>query len=261
MAEEYREFAPHPALARVVDRFWVRRAIDPTPALILPDGCIDVLIDGAHPDRVLTVVGAMTRAKTFSHSGPVSLAAVRFRPGAAAAVLGVRADELTDETVACEALGIRWLRAVRSVEPVDSDGAVRRLEGALLSRLPASRAHDSTIDYAVAALSRSSPPSIAELARDIGWSRQQLGRAFRDRVGLSPKHFARVARLQRATAELQQGRNLGLASTALALGYFDQAHMNRDFRELAGVTPRSAASSPGSIFPIRSLFAAQSSRS
>jgi transcriptional regulator GlxA family with amidase domain len=112
------------------------------------------------------------------------------------------------------------------------------------------------VDYAVGSLARSSPPSIGELAADIGWSRQQLSRAFHQTVGVSPKHFARTARLHRAIDQLQRCRNRGLAAAALELGYFDQAHMHRDFRELAGLTPGTVAAFPGSIFPIRSLFCA-----
>jgi AraC-like DNA-binding protein len=75
-------------------------------------------------------------------------------------------------------------------------------------------------------------------------------------VGVSPKHFARTARMQRALIKLQFGPGASLATTALELGYSDQAHMHRDFRELVGVTPRMAVASPGSIFPIQSLFGA-----
>jgi AraC-like DNA-binding protein len=54
---------------------------------------------------------------------------------------------------------------------------------------------------------------------------------------------------------LQRGAGNGLADAALDLGYFDQAHMARDFHALAAVTPVEAAAGVGSIFPIRSLFA------
>jgi AraC-like DNA-binding protein len=74
-------------------------------------------------------------------------------------------------------------------------------------------------------------------------------------VGVSPKQIARVARLQRAVDELQRGRGVNLADAAVRLGYFDQAHMALDFRDLASVTPLIARASASSIFPIRSLFA------
>ena len=72
-------------------------------------------------------------------------------------------------------------------------------------------------------------------------------------VGIGPKQLARVARLQRAVALLQGGSG-SLAAEAAALGYFDQAHMARDFRALAGVTPAAVRLERGSIFPIRSLL-------
>jgi AraC-like DNA-binding protein len=61
--------------------------------------------------------------------------------------------------------------------------------------------------------------------------------------------------LQRAIADLQRGPSVTLADAAIRLGYFDQAHMANEFRDLAGVTPIVARSSAGSIFTIPSLFA------
>jgi transcriptional regulator GlxA family with amidase domain len=71
---------------------------------------------------------------------------------------------------------------------------------------------------------------------------------------VSPKQFARTARLHRTVDLLQRGASSGLADAALRAGYFDQAHMSRDFHDLAGVTPRMAAAAVGSIRPILSIF-------
>ena len=95
---------------------------------------------------------------------------------------------------------------------------------------------------------------VGELAADLGWTRQHLGRVFRQQVGIGPKELARICRLQRAVHRLQRTPDVELARVALELGYFDQAHMARDFRELAGVTPATVRAAAGSIFPIPSLW-------
>ena len=70
-------------------------------------------------------------------------------------------------------------------------------------------------------------------------SERQLARRFVDRVGISPKTFTRVMRLQRAATLLAEG---ALPSAAASrAGYADQAHFTRDSRELAGITPRGLA--------------------
>ena len=70
------------------------------------------------------------------------------------------------------------------------------------------------------------------------------------------------ARLQRAADLLQRRGGKGLSMAALSSGYFDQAHMNHDFRVLAGVPPfyAAAAAPTGSILPIRSLLSGPSYR-
>jgi AraC-like DNA-binding protein len=76
---------------------------------------------------------------------------------------------------------------------------------------------------------------VAALTRELRCSRRHLASRFREEVGLTPKAFARVVRFRRAADLLRDGRDL--AATAAACGYADQAHMHRDFKALAGITP------------------------
>ena len=77
---------------------------------------------------------------------------------------------------------------------------------------------------------------IRELAQQVGWSHRHLVGRFREQVGLAPKSVARVLRLQRSLVLLERSGE-SLAGVALAAGFCDQAHMNREFRALAGCTP------------------------
>jgi transcriptional regulator GlxA family with amidase domain len=75
----------------------------------------------------------------------------------------------------------------------------------------------------------------AAVARAVNLSRRQLGRLFRERIGFGPKALARLARFQRVLRGLEGGAPLG--RLAARTGYYDQAHMSRDFRLFAGTTP------------------------
>jgi AraC-like DNA-binding protein len=267
----YRELPPPPALRPFVDRFWLRapdaeserlKCAAPiahaAPSLILPDGCIDVLVDVS--TGAARVVGTMTRAVVDPIAARSALAAVRFKPGAARAFLRVPAAELTDRVVGADELGCSWLCTPPAPESslLAVQGVLGALQRTLLER-SAAAALQREVREATRRLFAARAPRVEVLARELGRSRQHLARQFREHVGVGPKELARVARLQRAIAALQRraapgSSGPGLAALALELGYFDQAHMSRDFNDLAGLTPRAAREARDSIFPIRSLW-------
>ena len=78
---------------------------------------------------------------------------------------------------------------------------------------------------------------IATLAGEIGWSRKHLVDRFRSELGLGPKSIARMMRFHQACRLARSGASHGWAGIAAESGYADQAHLVREFGELAGKPP------------------------
>ena len=76
---------------------------------------------------------------------------------------------------------------------------------------------------------------VGALTGEVGWSARHLTNRFRTEVGLKPKETARVTRFDRARRRLAPG--VRLADVAAAAGYFDQAHLAREFHAFAGCSP------------------------
>ena len=76
---------------------------------------------------------------------------------------------------------------------------------------------------------------VAAVAADVGWSRRTLWSRFAAELGVTPKVAARLLRFEHTRNLIARG--MGLADAAAMGGYYDQSHLNREWRELAGVTP------------------------
>jgi len=77
---------------------------------------------------------------------------------------------------------------------------------------------------------------IADVARDVGWSRRHLTSRMRSETGFSAKDLARVSRFQRSRSMIATSRP-ALASVAADCGYADQSHLSAEWREFAACTP------------------------
>jgi len=77
--------------------------------------------------------------------------------------------------------------------------------------------------------------NVAAAAAASAVSTRHLERAFQEQVGVSPKVFARLLRLDHALE--MAGPTSNWAEVASLCGYFDQSHMVRDFRAMTGATP------------------------
>lgn len=243
----YREHLPSPDLAPWVECYWTRIAPPSRGRAshrVLPDGCADVIFDlTADGDPHALVVGPMTTALLVPPRAEARYLGVRFRPGGAGAFLRVPLSTLVDRRVE---LGALWKESAdMCARMAEADDAGRVLEGledelrAHLARWPASAPRIGGLVERVAGAADS--VSVAALAAEAGVTRQHLTRVFQREVGYGPKKLSRILRLRRAV-RLLEGRGRGsLSGVALDAGYYDQPHMNADFRELAGGPPSSLA--------------------
>ena len=167
--------------------------------------------------------GQLTGPLLLRAAGAARILGVRFRPGGAGQLLGVPMQDFTDCMVAADDLGLQDLARLSTLSEVER--AILGLErgGA-----------DALVDEAARLLARS--PDVGAAAVLLGISPRRLERRFKARVGMSPKHFARIRRFQRVFRAMEDGSG-GWVDAAAACGYYDQAHLIRDFRDFAGETP------------------------
>jgi AraC-like DNA-binding protein len=239
MPSRYQELPPAPDLAGHLQCVWtsvVERA--PERAHVLPDACIDILWFGGR----LVVAGPDTGPRLVPMPPGTSIAAVRFRPGAAPALLGVPAAALRDDTVPLAQLWGDAAAGRLAEELAAARGGADRvavLQATIRHRLPAAAPVDPLTGGLVAELDAPWPAPVAGLAAATGLSERQLHRRCVAAFGYGPKTLDRVLRLQRFLAlGRSPGRRPGsLATLAVDAGYADQAHLAHDCRRLAGATP------------------------
>ncbi len=184
--------------------------------------------------------GPATAPVRLAPGGRIDVIGVRLEAGLAARFLDVAPATLVDRIPALAEVAPELARGLG--EELDEPRAGESWTAALDRRLvpllaDAPRAAERVLDAAVAHVrARAGRVSVAELARAANLSTRQLERRFRARVGLGPKTFARLVRFQRALALLRTS-GARLAEVAAQAGYYDQAHLVRDFRQFAGASP------------------------
>ena len=252
----YLSHTPAPSLGAFVENLWL---LEDAPAhaeeRIIPSGTIELVVNLRHDE--IRVSRAGSRAEPTRHAGAVvsgaygqyfatdtvqhaSIMGVHFRPGGAWPFLGVPAGDLADAHVDLEAL---WGRAARELrERLCAAGAPAErfaiMERALTRRLGDRPEGHGAIPAALREFGRGDVAvEVGHVAARVGLSRRRFIEVFRAEVGMTPKLYCRVLRFQRALAAARATPRPLWARLAPEIGYADQSHLVREFREFCGLSP------------------------
>jgi AraC-like DNA-binding protein len=238
-------------LRAVVETFWHSEGTIAARERLLPDGMLELALTLGDRHRcvagessailpVVGVTGMRSRPMVLEHPRQHDVLAVRLRPAGAYALLGVAMHELNDSNVDLATIFGRDADelAERCHAAPSVEERFRLLAEWFTQRIVRSRGVDEAIAWASGQIEQShGAVPIADLREELGMSKGRLGAAFREQIGVTPKIYARIVRFRRACILLDIGTG-SLADVALTAGYYDQPHMNMEFRELAGLTPR-----------------------
>jgi AraC-like DNA-binding protein len=253
---EWQVVPPAAPLRRYVRRYVGYRleGFAPGTHLGLPSRHLTVVISLGDPTRLtempepgqapgdfqVLASGLTTRRAVLAHDGRQHGVQLEMTPAGSRAVLGLPAGELGASVVGLDTL----------LGPAASEVAER------LASLPAWGQRFAALDAALLRSVGRLPPApselerawsvlvasrggvrVADLAREVGWSRRHLGQQFLLEYGLSPKEAARVVRFERSRWMLTGPGRPRLSDVAVACGFYDQAHLCREWAALAGCSP------------------------
>ncbi|MFD9127364.1 helix-turn-helix domain-containing protein [Kitasatospora sp. NPDC059571] len=219
----------------------------PSPYLTLIFTLDDPLTVAMHPEEGrgpatydALVGGLHTAPALITHPGRQSGVQVALDPLAARALLGLPAGELAGLDLPARTLLGPLAGEVRERLLAAPDWPARFavLDAVLARAVRSGPEPPPEVREAWRLLRRSGGlVPVSALAAEVGWSQRHLAARFRTETGLSPKEAARVVRFDRARRMAAAAGGGRLAELAAACGYFDQAHLAREFRRLAGVAP------------------------
>jgi AraC-like DNA-binding protein len=241
-------FAPSPALADVVRRYWM-------PVWSLPEGQTSVQRVLQYPvcltvisDSYALLVGPSTGLSTTELAGSGWALGTMYQPAVGRALVGGPVEQLTDTAVPlADADLVRRVREAIGDDPDDParrQAAVAATEEALAARLPVDdegRLVNAIVEYVEG---DSGVQRVSQVCEKFAITERTLQRLTARRIGLSPKWLVQRRRLHEAAERLAGDDRPDLARVAADLGYADQAHFGRDFRRVTGLTPGEFAAEP-----------------
>lgn len=246
---------PHPALRSFVRQYLGYRMEGFPPGLHrgLPSSDLTFLIslerpihtvevsEGSAPPPLQALVAGLQSGPTVvRQDGAEAGVAVELTPLGARSLFGLPAIELTSGIVdLVDLLGAAG-RALpeRLAAAADWQTRFRLLDATLLAEARPDKEPPAEVVHAWRKiLAASHRPMVSELAAEIGWSRRHLTEVFHREVGLPPRQFVRVLRFERSAVVLAGRPSTPLAAVAQRVGYYDQAHLYREWRQLAGCSP------------------------
>lgn len=244
---------PSDVLSRFVASFWYARGtiayrrerIAPTGStvamVVLGDPISQIPNDGDGPALTAAagfVSGPHDRPVINEPLGETHGVGIVTTPTGCEAVFGQRPATIRGQVVPLEGFwpAARGLRELL-LRSESAEQALAATEEALLAELAAPPAGIERCEAAVAALEDDPTRPIADIAAEIGIPHNRLNRDFTRVVGLSPRTLASLLRVRRLLATLDVDSEIDWSQCATEFGWYDQAHLIRDFKRYTGVSP------------------------
>lgn len=261
----YWEEAPPAELSHIIEACWfyVPNFAGPTWDILIPEGIVDIVFNFGAPyyrqsistqqgqwvsDNVL--VGQRSSLFKVRWSAHTQIFAVRLKAQSAYLCFEGQMASLTDRIEPIKSLPLCVLgERLAGCNFGHSKALLSAVFGYFSSTTNLPCSEFNVLGNAVRLIEQNYEDSnIEKIAQRLNMSRRTLERLFSSKIGMSPKRFARIARLHRFLRYYAQVDNKNLTKAAHETQYYDQSHFIREFSNFTGESPASFFRSPPEIF-------------
>lgn len=196
----------------------------------------EVTIDNKTLPKGVIALPVKRHAENITLTAGAQLAGIRFYPAMGYGVLGQHYDKptlLLPEQDQCDSLYQTYstLQAQKDhSKKIDTLYIWAKNHLALTNVIP------NTLEKAMESIEQGK--TLKQVNEDVELSQRQIERLFKRWLGITPKHYQRILRAKKVTLFLRRHKNGNLADIAQKFGFSDQAHMTRELRTIACITPR-----------------------
>jgi AraC-like DNA-binding protein len=245
-----RVITPSPKLQPFIRCYYLSESDyqDVVKDVFFADGCIEVVFHvgldfyrGHEKESSAKVIGQITKPLTMRASGKGTSFGIWFLPHTFSLFSGIPVNELNDKAIALDnVFDPNFIDFVKNaIHENDVAVLVAATNEYLNSKLSVTNiTREKIAAHAVHYIfSKKGNSDLDKLARECNVSNRYLQKLFLERVGFSPKFLIRIARFQYAVNHLINSQVTSLTELTYHMGYYDQAHFIREFREFSGESP------------------------
>lgn len=205
----------------------------------IPNGCMDILFIQSNRGNYIELLGPSTQAKQVRRLGDADYFGVRLKPGLFFSYGNLTLKELTNqellvpydnEDITC------FFQALKTTGSLQKKAEL--FHTCFDTYINVSGVHDLTGFMLSEINETQGSVRIHELADTLHYSERHISRIFLDSMGFTPKTFARIVRFQNVIDSILHQPMHSLCDYMTELGYSDQAHFQREFKQYTGITPK-----------------------
>ncbi|MCC5929135.1 MAG: AraC family transcriptional regulator [Cyclobacteriaceae bacterium] len=242
----YKEVSPEARLSNIIYCYWElktnERLQDPFTYKVVADGCIDIFFRLDDPSENY-LMGFCKKYTEFPLDNYFHYIGIRFLPTKFPALFKVNAKELSDRFERLDVVLNETSKYITEHFSDRDDFAFIKFKldnyfTGLIHNSPADL--DTRFQNALNIILKNFGAVNIESGLDTGLSQRQLRRYFEFYIGDTAKTFSQIVRFQNVLNARPSSQSLGKSKLFFDMGYYDQAHFIKEFKNFYGVTPGKA---------------------
>ncbi len=238
----YRKINPSTKLSPFVDHFWmidIQENDIPFTHTILPYAWFELffnLEDSSSKEG--KYLGQLSKRLTICHHRPYRAVGISLKPSAGNALFLIPANKLIDQSLNWSDLDANSPLHEQLVEAGNTQEIILLLEDYIYNKIKNYKIDLMSVSLSQTIANQSHQGIDISFFSKIGLTRRRIEQRFLETVGVSMGTYLRKSRFDAAVNSLARGNTKTLTQVGWNLGYYDQAHFSREFKEFAGISPK-----------------------